>query len=203
VLFLEDHHHLKELPMPRHASDDEREDRGASGGLPPWLFVTLVALGVLLAGGAVVGAAIFALTTFPKGSPAVEKPNTPAAQTRQEPEPSATREPAPELPWAHDEMPLKTYAGIPAGTGLRTHTYAEFADGYAFGPPAFVGTYYCVRLTQTDPPQELWGFVQKDSPAGRKLFGVLKDGRRHLVHVFISWNTDEKIWGVRIGEVLD
>jgi hypothetical protein len=56
---------------------------------------------------------------------------------------------------------------------LATHYHGEFFD--------CKDTHYSVLLKQEDPIELAHGFIAKNSAEGRKLFELLKDGRRHEV----------------------
>jgi hypothetical protein len=89
-----------------------------------------------------------------------------------------------------DDMPLKTYRALMPREPKTFTLECEISDYYNWGYRDARPTHYSVRMISRRPGgffELLHGYAAKDSPLGRRLFEVLKDGKRHVLTVRVQY----------------
>ena len=91
------------------------------------------------------------------------------------------------IDWAasvgHNDFPLVTYFETNPKEPKTFRVSAELGSLYAGEFADHENAYYNLDLRESVPPETCWGYVVKESDAGKKIFEILKDGNKHKITV--------------------
>jgi hypothetical protein len=123
----------------------------------------------------------------------------PVSETRKDEYPQVSLLPAVRV---KSDMPVKTYkATRPKGP----HTFVlscELSDHYNYHYHGAQATHLSVLMVEPDTWESLRGYVRKDSPEGKKLLEILKDGRKHqlIVNVELDGKASDIVAIIRLRD---
>jgi hypothetical protein len=83
-------------------------------------------------------------------------------------------------------MPLKTFLATRPNEAVLFRLKGKLSDFYNWAYRGTSDSFWSVALTDTETFASATGYIAKDSPDGKQLFEVLKDGREHRLSLYLS-----------------
>ena len=96
------------------------------------------------------------------------------------------------IDWAssvgHNDFPLVKYFETNPKEPKIFRVNAEIGSLYIDEFADFKEKYYNLDIRESTPYETCWGYVAKESEAGKKIYEIIKDGNKHKITVNCSWS---------------